>query len=517
MKQLQKVLTLLLFATSFSMSQYFYYYPNDQITSNPFAMSYGVDDRLQLFVPDTGTQILFNPARALQFNRQFIVGKYDANATYFFPYYYPVIFSQSDENIRVTIERIMPPQTETYFVQTMPTIDFAFLKKDDDSYWLMQLTNFTSSTNSNGENNFTRYVSNTENHNYESKYDNDYNLSKTRLKLSRIFSLGGQSISYGIFGSYLPDTRHSISSSKEINNSITPTYKYIRTNSYSYDNKTKQPKYSFGAELSFADSVTDAVVSGNVVLGKQELISIRSSEYNSFDSSSSYTSKSNNSNSYHFSTINDPIQIDVNGFFNKKIVVASIPTNVFFSSNVTYVKGRFDLISKYSSQRKYFYGTNTPTGDTLITEAAGSVNQNNFSYSISFGLLSVFDLGNLIIQTGLIPKFYYGKSSFGQNGNAYEPDVLLMKYDQSNYGANVLLPVMFTITPSDWVTIFSGININYSLYKSRRKGNSIPFEKYYSSYNNYYSYPSQITSRQELFENTEYSSSNSLFLNRRGA
>ncbi|MDP1675965.1 MAG: hypothetical protein Q8L88_03795 [Bacteroidota bacterium] len=510
MKQLPVLLVLLVVGIAEIRAQYNF---NNEIISNPFALSYGVDSRLQLFVPDTGTQILFNPARAVMYKREFIVGKYDKYPTYYYPFTDPVIFYQSDANIRVTIERLSPPQTLSYYSQPMPTVDIALLKRDEDSYWLLQFTNITNS-NTSESNNSTSRIYSTLNHtisDYKSTTDNQS--SKSRLKLSKIFALDEMSYSYGIIGEYLPNSRHNIwnNSGEDINSNL-PYSWYNRKSVSSSDNTETEPKYSIGGEFSLADSLLDIVISAKLTKGEIDLTSLGNYSNTTIDSFSTYY-YSNNSELSNYSTKSDPTTVSVNAFAQKKSIVYEIPVQMILSIDGTYTLDEIDLVSKYTRMYKYISGTNTPTGDTIITEASGSVNKTDYSFSALYGILSKISFGNLSLQTGPVLDVNYIKGVNAQIGNSYYTDRLISKIDWKQYGATIIIPIMFTYEPTEWLVMFSGMNIRYSINKYESSTSTTPLSKYYTSINGIITSTPQVTNISGSNSSTNYSSNSNIFFN----
>lgn len=509
MKNLLALFVLLTVGIADVRAQYNF---TNEIISNPFALSYGVDNRLQLFVPDTGTQILFNPARAIMYGREFLVGKYDKYPTYYYPFYEPVIFYQSDANLRVTIEKISPPQTTTYYSQPMPTVDIALLIRKEDSYWLLQFTNITNSSTSESNNSTSRIFSSANKNilDYQSTADNQF--SKSRLKLSKIFSLGETSYSYGIVGEYLPNTRHSIwnNSSEEINTGL--SYWSNRKSINSSDNIEKQPKYSIGGEFSIADSLLDIVISAKLTKGKIDLTSIGNYSNISIDSFSTYYNSSNTEFN-NYSNKSDPTTISINTFAQKKSNIFDIPVQMILSMGGTYTTDNINLVSKYTRMYKYIYGTNTPTGDTIITEASGSVKSTDYSFSALYGILGKISLGNISLQTGPVPEIHYTKGVNAQIGNSYYTDRLISKTDWKQYGATMIIPVMFTFEPTEWLMMFSGMNVRYSIEKYESTISTTPLSKYYTSVNGNSSSTAQVTNVTGSSSSTNYSSVSNYFFN----
>jgi hypothetical protein len=511
MKNLPAILVLLVVGMADVRAQYF---STDEITSNPFALTYGVDSRLTLFTPDTGAQILFNPARAMRYQRQFIVGKYDGYPSY--PFYSlgnDIVFAETQNNFRVTIERLSPPISYSYV--PAPTVDVAVLKKEDDGYWLFQLTNIVSASDYDFNSSLSRIVSATDRSSSSYHYTQENRFSKTRFKISKIFSLKDAAYSYSLFGFYLPNTGHGNSL-----NSITElyeytTYKYNRVNKSLYDTKYTNPKYSLGIEMSVANDDSDLIFSLRAVKGKNEQSSDRTSEYRYtyfYYNDSSLNNVSANSNVLQYSLASDPTTVIVSGYFHRSMMILGLPANVFGSVAGSYLKGDISLVMKRMYYNYYKYGVSNPTGDTSVAESAGKIDRTNYGLSMCIGAITTFELDGITVQAGFVPQFDYSTTTNGQIEYDYTADQILMRYDNSYYNLTVVLPFMITYSPADWLTIFSGLNTRYSLYISDSENKSLPLTVFYRSSSGSSSSP-QTTQSNGSSSSTSYSSGSSLFLN----
>lgn len=509
MKNLPAILVLLAVGIGYVFSQS----SSDEVISNPFALTYGVDTRLSLVTPDTGAQILFNPARAIKYNRQFIAGKYDADPVYYTRVYSPVYY-ELDNNYRVAFDYANSTRSSLYVSQSTPSVDIALLQKAGDSFWLLQITNLTdiySSENSTSSNILTSGSNRNRFRETQSYSDND--VSKTKIRLSRVVSFEDFAFSYGLFGKYIPDSRENSSLSTTSDTYASTGSSYIRNENSRYSSMMEQPKYSLGAEVSMADDQADALLTVEMTLGEMKQRSSQGDDDISMDSSGSYKYRRVYKRNSSFTSVSDPVALLVNGYYGRRTSIMDLPLDMFVSFHTGYTIGDFDLTSEYSYIYRYQYDTTVAGGDTLIVDAAGSVERNDYTASIFTGALTTIDLDELKIQTGLVGEFYYGENVVGQVGYNYDSEFMLLKYNYTRYGAEFLIPVMITYDPAEWCTIFSGLNIRTSLSREETKYASLPFNKHFRTF-----YSSNINANQSLHQsgfmkNVYYTSYNTAFVN----
>ncbi|GEM_PF-6613765 len=474
MKHLPVLLVLLVVGIADIRAQYNF---TNEITSNPFALTYGVDSRLTLFTPDTGAQIIFNPARAALFNRQFAVGKYDAYS---------------------------------YYNQPLRTVDIALLRKDENAFWLFQLTNTINSTSSENENSDENIESARRKYQFKEKQTTENNISQARIKVSRIILDDATSYSYSLYGSYLPNAMKDIYSFTHNSYDYSTTSKSIRIYIRNEDRRNKTPEYLLGAEIGIATENSDLIFSGEYRAGKRELTYLRTNEDSYFDSSvSNFSSNYYKSLTSSSSTI-DPTTIRANIFYHQAATVFGISANHFVSVNTSYLSGNYFLDMKETNFNKSQTGNNPVYSDTSIIESNGSVKGTHYDISVSFGSLVRIAFDELQIQTGAIPSFSYTKNIDGYTGSSYYSRPMLFKSDYQQYGLDITFPFVVSYAPTEWCMFYSGMNINYSFDKSDRKGNALPFTRYFSSITNS---PSKLLERSSNSASTNYTSSSRLFFN----
>ena len=477
MKNFFAVCVVLLCGITEVYSQY-YSTISDQNTSNPFVLSYGVDSRMQLFVPDTGTQILFNPARAALFNRQFVVGKYDG--------------------------------LSRYYSQPLPTMDIAVLRKDENAFWMIQLTNTINSTISENENNYEEIVPVPRKYYFKEKQITENNITKTRLKISRIILKDATSYSYSLYGSFLPNSLKQIYTYTDNFYNYTTTSKSTKNYFRNEDRRIKTPEYLLGTEIGIANENSDFIFSGEYKVGKRELTYLNNNERSNFDSSASnFNSNYDKSLSSSSSTI-DPTTIRANIFYQYAVTMFGISTNNFVSITTSVLSGNYILDMKVTSFNKSQSGSNPVYGDTSIIESNGSVKGTNYDISVSFGSLIHIGFDELQIQTGVIPSIFYTKNIDGITGSSYYSRSMLIKSEYQKYALDITLPFVVSYAPTEWCMFYSGMNVNYSFDKSDRKDKELPLTRYFSSANNSSSNYLELGSNTS---STNYTSFSRFFLN----
>ena len=448
MKHLPVILVLLVVGYADIRAQYNF---TNEVTSNPFALTYGIDSRLTLFTPDTGAQIIFNPARAALINRQFVVGKYDG---------YP------------------------YYNQSLRTVDVAVLRKDENAFWLFQLTNTINSTSSENENNYEEIMPVPRKHYSKNKRTTENNINQTRMKVSKIILDDATSYSYSLYGSFLPNALKEIYIYTDVFYNNTAISKSTRNYFINEDRRIKTPEYLFGAEIGIANGNSDFIFSGEYKAGKRELRYLNINENSYFDSSASnFNSNYDKSLSSSSSTI-DPTTIRANIFYQYGATMFGISANNFVSVNTSYLSGNYILDMKVTNFSKSQSGSNPASGDTSIIESNGSVKGTQYNISFSSGSIVRIDFDELQFQTGVIPSIFFTKNIDGITGSSYYSRSLLIKSEYQKYALDITFPFVVSYAPTEWCMFYSGMNVNYSFDKSDRKDKVLPLTRYFSSANN---------------------------------
>ena len=194
------ILILFLFILSCNSNAQNNYSEPLQLNRNFLVNSAGLPEEYLLFVPDSATQILFNPARANNFNTNFIYINYlsDNNPQYFIPIYFRELnkIVIPEGSLQKSGSFNFPSvRQETFTSSKNPSFSAAALINDGGVKWLFELTNGINRTDH--LNNIQTIEKNSfTNPNYEA-INNIQNLNSlddgmtTSFKISGIFQTGG--------------------------------------------------------------------------------------------------------------------------------------------------------------------------------------------------------------------------------------------------------------------------------------------------------------------------------------
>lgn len=189
-----------------------------QLNRNFLVHSAGLPQEYLLYIPDSATQILFNPARANNFSTNFIYVDYlsDYILQSSIPLY-PIDMNIIPEiNLQKSNSFNFPDiYRETFTSSKNPTFSAVALLNIGGSKWLFELTNginrFTNSNISRSIENDTYAVMSYELINNSETNNSANDGMTTSFKISRIFQSGKLNFSTGLFGIINRNNIHSFS------------------------------------------------------------------------------------------------------------------------------------------------------------------------------------------------------------------------------------------------------------------------------------------------------------------
>ena len=364
---------------------------------NILVHSQGLPNEFLLFVPDTATQILFNPARANDYSGSFVYCTYmaDYTKTVYLPVRYTtdlrdyVIFPTSTmtgnyESIGSDYTALNSTgYTESFAFGKNPTIAVATLLNAFNSKWLLLVTNgianlkgtsdYNSSSGSNNNNNPQNSSS------YNSTRNSDDKNNITTFRLSNIFLSKLGKSSMGIFASVNSNIANTLETTKNSSyntNVGTNQYYYLSSHISNQNQKKEQDnsQYVIGLEYTLAKDNWDYISRFSYQkssFSEKNNSDARSQNYDSTywgsnnpPSSSSYKSNSTTINTS--SSQNEPFLLSFDNYYQQKSTFLSLEGNLFFSANIYYSEG------EGKTDRNYFYGYASYNNSTLTSKDTSS-------------------------------------------------------------------------------------------------------------------------------------------------
>ena len=517
---------------------------------NILVHSQGLPNEFLLFVPDTATQILFNPARANDYVGSFVYSTYAADykknnylplqyftnlAYYYGPIYRPDLIYTSDLMYppdRIAFPSITLPivssngNNEIYGSGKNPTVAVATLFNALNSKWLFLfsngISNQTGTSNYASSNNhpdsyyLTNVTSSSSNNNSETKE------GVTSFRLSNIFSTGTGKKSFGIFAVFNNALNNSMGTSANSSLTIsdtTPLYYHSsfsnNTNKINADNS----HYVLGLEYTATNEQWDYIARAsyqsstynfkNTYTSNQQ--SVDSTYYGSSSNPVSSTSKSDKTSGYENINQSEPYTLAFENYFQRKTTLFSLDGNIFVSVNGSYTNGDGKTGgNSFSNNRNYYNGTWTTSG-VISNASEGKYDNKSWGFTFTPGFIIKKSFSDLFIFSGLKLGTGYNKHHSAQTNYYYQSDYYsqaptLINSTLTLTFVTLALPVYINYSPAEWISLWGGMNYSYGYSKQVEdaSGNS-------TSYYSYSSWPQNYSTNSKN-DNSSYQSSKSTFL-----
>ncbi|MCK9212525.1 MAG: hypothetical protein M0P61_16955, partial [Ignavibacteriaceae bacterium] len=500
---------------------------------NILVHSQGLPNEFLLFVPDTATQILFNPARANDYSGSFVYSTYaaDFKRNTFLPtvYMYDPIYTYDLRLPPYQISIQLPPSSgnnETYGSGKNPTVAVATLFNALNSRWLFLFTNGIA--NQNGTSNYTSsndspdYYYQTNHSSSSSNSNSETKEGVTSFRLSNIFSSGTAKKSFGVFAVFNNALNNSTGNNANSSLTIsgtTPLYYHSSFSNYTNKINADNSYYVLGLEFTAANEQWDYIARASYQSSTFDFKSTNSTNQQSVDSSYygsssnpvSSTSKSDRTNSYENFIKSEPYTLAFENYFQSKTTLLSLDGNIFLSANVNYTNGDGKVGgNSFSDNRNYYNGTWTTSG-TISNFSEEKYDNKSWGFTFTPGFIikksfpDLFLLSGLKLETGYNKHHstqtnYYYQSNYYAQGPMFLNSTLTLKF------VTLALPIYINYSPVEWISIWGGMNYSYG-YSKRVEDASGNSTSYYSS-----SSSTQTYSVNAKNDNSSYQSSKSTFL-----
>lgn len=432
------------------------------LRTNLLANSELLRENLQLFTTDTVAQILFNPARAIDYRKSFLFFNY-LPGRYYDPY--------------STVVYVLPssydPFNPVYNSNDItPSFSFVSLFNFIEAKWLFQIDNQNARHSSDIAVDFVNQPLNIDLLKYSRSNHNI--LSSTTAKLSYISysSLLG-TFSAGIYFTGFNRNSDSFSLEDEFlyysyNNGI-DNYNSRTANSHLIsDAEQNLRKYNFGIEFTLKSNTWDYRGRAGYQTNKKNFIDIDGSNYINIDSSRSgntwvirnTNSQVNSNNNYIFK----PNTINIEQYISHRLRLINPDDNIYFSGSGYAAKGDIDLHQDYKND---FVNTDTAMLIEGITEYSSKLNDWGINLAAGYVLRKSFS--DLFILSGINIEAAYSKQTDISFSSPYSSGGKLgfTNYNLKFYTANLMLPVYVKYSPAEWISIVGGINFTYYFSESR--------------------------------------------------
>ncbi len=495
-----------------------------QLNRNFLVHSAGLPQEFLLFVPDSASQILFNPARALNFTTNFIYVNYLSDNS-----------PQTSVPLHnMGIIRILPPGSlqkannfnfpslyeESFSSSKNPTFSAAALINIGGAKWLFELTNgINNYNNSNnlhgvGENTYvpiTNYQLQTDINSQDYKED----ATTTSLKISRVFQSGRTNFSVGLFGII---NRDNVNSTDEIyeetyhitNNNDSTKFRHIYIDNEEQVNNAYNSRYVIGGEFTINHKFWDYLFSIDYQFGdnsqkKFTVDSSSSSDSSYFPGEQWLTSGSQNIITNDNHTSQKPSFVNINNYFRHLLNLITPVDNIFLSLNLFFSTGEIsyagnsnNIFSNYSGQ--------SGSGDTSSTLNSDKFDVSNLGLTFSTGYALSKSFTDLFILSGI--RFSGNLEHIENIGIIYndynEPAFVKTKSYPS--AASFTLPLYLNYTVAKWFSVYGGLNYSYTYSRYKYEYSNTEY-----NYQSLRSNEQTVTSRGENI-NEGWQSDKSIYL-----
>lgn len=459
---------LLFVATILMYSSMDAQYSTVSFDKNPLVYTRGVPQEFLLFAGDTATQILFNPARAIGFNRSFAFVNYLPGEAILTvapspdgPYVY--------YNDYGTVRYYFLPYTYYNYTQGK-TLSFASLLKSENAYWLVQGSNTVSSYSMDGSSDsYFQQPVNPLTMN-SSLVVNSYNQtnSQSELRIVNISPIGDYYV--GGFVIYDPSNSKSTSSSMNQSSRYSPLLNTY-SNSQEGESESRSNIFVVGLEYGISAPLYDFTSSLSYQPAEQKTSSNQVSTSQTVDSNSTPWV----SQSYYAQTNDSKVSANVLNakiFFQKKITIGGADANALLSSDLLYAfNGKTSITLKwYQANRSYSGGG--WQGDTLLYSSSKDDDIKSFQWNVTPGIVfkKDFDVFNFVY--GALATVGYNNMS-----SLYPYSSSNASYRENEYtywNTSIRFPLYANYSPASWFSVNGGLTLYYSYYHSKSDSKLVP-------------------------------------------
>ncbi len=451
----------------------FYTYVNAQYpvdhNQNVLVNSKQLGEDLLLFVPDTATQILFNPARAANYNKSFFYATY--NSSY-------KNFSYSRANMIMRIGDIIiydsgfyyPGAQNNYsnYSTVLPTVSTAALLNISGSKWLFTFSNGIRYSDSEYIDDYSEWYSTydpeykrTENSNQKT----DSKVSTTNAQISKI----GDNSSIGIFGVF-----NEMNISANYFRTVEQSRIYELSNYYDYNSdkeksENKANQYLIGASFSLIGDEWDFI--GKIGYQKSDNLydmnytyldhELDSTQYDSIVVHKRIFLKNGNAFSKH-----KPDLYHFYGYYQKQLSWLSKKDHLFAKAKAIISSGSMDYNYYWKNSNQYAnQDTIYPAYTSDFTEN-GKMNTDDAWFNLSIGYAATIDLDDIYLLISFNPYYQYSKvkdipfNSYNYRRYVYA-DHLSERQRTINSGG-IKIPIYVHYSPVSWIDFYGGMTYDYA-------------------------------------------------------
>lgn len=462
---------------------------NYNYNPNVLVYSRGLPGELLLFSPDSAVQILFNPARAMNFNSNFIYSSYISdfnkginkiiNNYYYYNWYLPIVYF--NDFMTSSFPNFPDIYEETYSNQKNPTLSINSLFGTDEKKWLISFANGVNTLESKINSKFSNSLDNlldTSYHristqNINSQGNNDNYITKFSVLNIRKTNLGN--VFFGISG--LINTHNN----KNITNNIDfrKTVNYYQNNSIENinDSKIEEDNNLYQGGLNFGLNTSKIDYVGKLYFVYNENKIITEQNYRNIQIDSTYYPKLyiyyiTELNKYNFNSkrkgliFNNYFQSEINNSFFGKSIPAE--KNFFVTLNAYYLNNKLNFDGTYNYKYESIIDTNHNINLISVSNKPKSLDKNDWGFRISTGLTFKKNIDNLYILSGFILDGSHNDFHYLGQGNIvylqfpnYSEIINYYIFNEKNNVFTLTLPIYLNLDLFQFLSFYGGFNFAY--------------------------------------------------------
>ncbi|MDP3147906.1 MAG: hypothetical protein Q8N83_02135 [Ignavibacteria bacterium] len=469
---------------------------------NILVHSQGLPNEFLLFVPDTATQILFNPARANDYAGSFVYSTYAADFkrnNYMVPLYVnsylldgdiiyttPAVLNKNASLATINNLGNSANYSESFTSGKNPTIAVATLFTALNSKWLFLFSNGLSKQNGTkditSENRHPDSYYKTYQESTSSNEEVEASEARTSFRLSNIFSSGEGKSSISLFASFNTSldnsNRNSLSNTLRSSNSL-PLYHHSNNGNQIYIVNEENSTSEFGFEFSLANEKWDYIArvsyqkstenTKNSSYSNQE--SLDSTYYGSSSTPISSSNRNNSTNSTNYSTHSEPYIFAFENYYQHKTSFFSLDGNFFVSASINYSSGDGKIGGDSFYRYEYYNNGVLTSHNSRSNSSEQKFADKNWGFTFTPGFVLKKNFTDLFLFTGIKIETGYHRYSSGKTESAsvvYDtnyPFFVTTSKTKETF-VSVTLPVYINYTPAEWISIWGGMNYSYGYNKS---------------------------------------------------
>ncbi len=461
---------------------------------NSINYSNGLPYSFRLYVPDSTTQILFNPARAANSDQSFFYLTKNQEPTY-----YPVYLVSSYNDGYYELVRLSSPNYVSNYPQYNSSFSGGALFNSSYGKFLFQANFELRDSDSESESNSFNPTVNLSSDYYSEKNSNtsdaNQNLSNLYFRIDKISGTEGDGFSIGLFGQIAPNKYNSNSGStreriqKYNYTPAIPGYYYRNYQFQKNNNKSDSDGgfYNGGIEIGISKEDFDLIADVSVTLSKN--IISNNSNYFTSNMDSSYNTPN--------WQVGKNIQRNVNENDEKEDLIG-FRSNIHYSSAANYfhqddsyfiglsfsyqsgdhkIKG--NLLSEYASKYSWSETWNGDSTYYRLPDESSPTKNTFYGFQTGYKTGKTFD--DIIVLTGLTYIFGFTKSehiSYSFNVSNYSGYINKNDFENHFYLNTFLLPVFISYSPNSWFELHGGLTyeINQQSLETENKQTQKNFE-----------------------------------------